>query len=136
MVEGIGDQHQGDGKIVVVGGTNWRGFGALALARFNNRPPDVTLQFEPPRVRPGSSFTATFSGKTFGVSTYFDVRYRSPAGGEAVALNWQHGIKVGHTVPAGTCEGIWTITGIRPHEEADSHSGDFTPSLVTLTVAP
>jgi hypothetical protein len=87
------------------------------MARFDNRPPDVTLQFEPSRVHPGSFFTATFSGKTFGASTYFDVRFRRPAGGEAVALNWQHGIKADHTVPTGTSEGIWTITGIRPHEE-------------------
>ena len=69
--------------------------------------------------------------------TYFDVRYRLPGDdSEQVALNWQYGLSVGHSVAADTVIGTWRVTGVRPHQSANDHTADIIPVSTALTVAP
>src|SRR5262245_20307182 len=102
---------QPDGKIVVVGYSD----SDFALARYNGAEP-VRVQFDPPSLRIGSSFTATFLGSNLTNETYFDIQYRSPDGTDQVVLNWQQGPSASHTVPLTSATGTWTVRGIRVHQ--------------------
>jgi hypothetical protein len=93
------------------------------------------LRFDATSVRAGGSFTATFSGTNLNSETYFDVRFRGPGiDTEQVALNWQRGESINHDVPIDTAIGVWTITGISPHQNANDHSTDFAPVSVSIAV--
>jgi hypothetical protein len=76
-------------------------------------------------VKAGASFSASISGSNLTGQTYFDVRLTSPGGNADVVLNWQS-----------AASGIWTITGVRPHEIETDHTGSFFPVSATVTVSP
>jgi hypothetical protein len=99
-------------------------------------PPAVThVEFTGADVPVGGSFIASFAGPAVGDSTYIDVRVRRPGrDADEVIVNWQRGRSASHAVPVDTELGIWTITGVRPHDSADDHSADFTPVSATLRV--
>src|SRR5262245_16065263 len=95
------------------------------------------LRIYPLSVRPGASVTATFSGRDYSDSVYFDVRFRQPESNvEQVALNWQRGPSATHSIPAATTAGTWVITAYRAHEDANDHAAPFVSLLISdpLTV--
>src|SRR5262249_2264128 len=98
--------------------------------------PVVTgVAFNSPRVLRGGSVTMTFSGTNLSDTTYFDVRFRAPGtGADDVALNWHQGTSAAHAIAAGTVVGDWTITGLRPHADANDHSGPFVPVQAVFSV--
>jgi hypothetical protein len=86
-------------------------------------------------VSAGSSFTATFSGSNLTANTFFDVKFRSPGStSDGFVVNWQQGISKTVTVPAGTQAGVWTITGVRAHANANDGAGPYTTVSAALTV--
>jgi uncharacterized delta-60 repeat protein len=126
-----------DGKIVTAGETSSSDAGDFALFRINNHdvPTEPRIQFNSGTVAVGNSYTATFSGSTLTDQTYFDLRFRSPnSNTEQVALNWQRGTSVSHTITGGTATGTWTVTGVRPHRDASDHASEFVFVSATLTV--
>lgn len=89
------------------------------------------------RVRVSSSFTATFSGTNLTSATYFDVRFRAPGTtADIEAPNWQQGLSGSHPIPQGTTLGDWTMTGVRPHLDANDHTGPYASVQATLSVIP
>jgi len=126
---------QSDGKIVAAGSTCSAGMCQFALARYSNTQLPPTLTFEPSTVRAGGSFVARFERTE--ASAYFDVRFRAPGSfGDVVVLNWQQGAVDSHVVSAGTALGTWTVTGLRPHINANDHGGEFFPVNAAVTVTP
>ena len=95
------------------------------------------VTFNSSTVRIGSSFSAAFSGSNLTDLTYFDVSFRAPGSTtDQESQNWQRGVSANHAIPAGTATGMWTITGVRPHQQSTDHSGNFVSTSVTLTVSP
>jgi len=93
------------------------------------------MSFEPAIVRASNYSTARFTGESIADDTYLDVRFRAPGSTtDEVALNWQQGVSVEHSIPSGSAPGIWTITGARAHQNKDDHDGDFDPISATLAV--
>jgi len=87
-------------------------------------------------VQTGGSFIATILGMNLDGNAYLDIRYRRPdSTAEEISLNWQQGISARHTVPMGTAPGAWTITGVRPHQVVDDHSGSFASVSAALIVS-
>jgi hypothetical protein len=84
---------------------------------------------------PGASYSVKISGSGLTAETFFDVRFRSPGGLSAFALNWQRGIMESHDVPAGIAAGTWTITGVRAHQIETDHTGNFFPISATIKVS-
>jgi len=128
---------QSDGKIIAAGSTYDSGFSDFALARYNFSGRLLAgVQFDRDSVRVGDLFTATFSGTNLSDQTYFDVRFRSPGSvTDQVSLNWQRGRSATHNVAAGTASGVWTVTGIRVHEDAGNHTGEFVSVSTTVTIS-
>ena len=128
---------QRDGKIVVAGMPDfgWACAPAVAIVRYNNdQSLHVDLRFDPERIRVGSSYVATFLGARANDETYFDLRFHSPLDErDQVTLNWQRGPSAMHAA-VGVVPGIWTVTGVRPHQTIDDHSANFMPVSATLTV--
>ena len=105
------------------------------LAPPANPPSAAGLTLSANTISAGSSFTATFTGANLGANTFFDVRFRTPGSTvDGFVVNWQQGTSKSVTVPAGTQTGVWTITGIRAHSNANDGAGPFTSVSVTLTV--
>ena len=95
------------------------------------------VTFNSSTVRIGSSFSAAFSGSNLTDLTYFDIRFRAPGSTtDQESQNWQRGVSANHAIAAGTATGMWTITGVRPHQQSTDHSGNFVSTSVTLTVSP
>jgi hypothetical protein len=93
------------------------------------------ITFDRPRVSVGSSYTATFTGDNLTDKTYFDVRFRPPRGtADEVVWNAQQGISAEHTVVSTGALGVWTVTGVRAHQDINDHSGAFVPVSATITV--
>ncbi len=109
-----------------------------ANGKIHKDPPSATgLKLNTAAVKTGGSYTATIEGSNLANTTYFDVRYRAPGGTvDLDAFNWQQGATGIHLVPVGCPQGLWTITGVRAHENASDHSGAYFPTSVQLTVAP
>lgn len=126
---------QADGKIVAAG-AGWVSDEFGVLARYENEPPPITeVKFDPPVVRSGSSFTATFSGTNLTDDTYFDVRFRAPGSvTDQIAWNWQRGASASHTLPGGVATGERSITAVRPHRNPDNHDGAIISVSATLSV--
>jgi hypothetical protein len=100
--------------------------------------PTVTgLTVSPPTVKPGGSYTTTVVGSNVTDKTYFDVLFRAPGSTVDVeAFNWQQGPVATHAVAADTPLGVWTISGIRFHENANDHfTGAYVPLSVQISVA-
>jgi photosystem II stability/assembly factor-like uncharacterized protein len=96
------------------------------------------MSFNPASVRPGGSFSATFSGTNLTDQTYFDVRFQVPGTisfADRIALNWQQGTSAVHSVAPDTIPGIWQITGVSAHADSSDHTAPFTPISVALTVS-
>jgi photosystem II stability/assembly factor-like uncharacterized protein len=92
-------------------------------------------QFDPVSVASDGSFSANFSGSNLTADTYFDVRFRAPCSDQdLIAVNWQRGTSVSHTIPSGTAPGPWTITGVWAHQDINDHSADFVSVSATLQV--
>jgi hypothetical protein len=95
------------------------------------------LTFDMATVKSGSTFGATISGSNLTAQTFFDVRFRFPgSAADNVALNWQTGTSMTHSVAAGTTVGTWTINGVRAHADSADHTGGFAPVSTTLGVTP
>jgi len=98
-------------------------------------PTAAGVAFSPASVRAGASYSATFTGTNINNQTYFDVRYRAAGGTtDQEVLNWQRGATGNHPVAANTAVGTWMITGIRPHQDAADHTGNYTAVSASLTV--
>src|SRR5262249_24930834 len=105
---------------------------------FRIAPPTVTtLAFDVTLVSIGASYTATIDGLNLVDRTYFDVLVRPPGSTAGiVALNWQIGPSASHSVPSGLDTGMWTVTGVRPHQDPENHTGSFTPVSAAIMVSP
>ena len=108
----------------------------VAPRKASTPPPVVTgLTFDSTAVPQGSSFLSTASGSNLTAQTYFDVSFRAPGSSvDSIAWNWQIGTTMVQSVAAGTPPGIWTITGMRAHQDPADHTGDFVAVSVSLTV--
>jgi uncharacterized delta-60 repeat protein len=133
---------QTDGKILAAGSAFdlhvSGGNSDFALARYHSDGslPVTGLRLEPGTVRPGGSFTASFSGPDLTSSPYFDLRFRPPGSDtDEVALNWQLGPSAPHTVPHDVLPGTWTVTGVRAHRNIKDQTR-FIPVTANLTVMP
>ena len=72
---------------------------------------------------------------TQGDGTYYDVRFHAPEDGrEHVSMNWQRGLSTTHTIAAETATGVWTVTGVRAHQNFDDHTAAFVPVSIELLV--
>ncbi len=95
------------------------------------------VTFNSSTLRIGASFSAAFAGSNLTDLTYFDVRFRPPGStADQEAQNWQRGVSGAHSIAAGTAAGMWTVTGVRPHQQSADHSGNFVSTTATLTVSP
>ena len=104
---------------------------------FHRAPILITGLTLPTTASRGASFSATVSGPNLTAQTYFDVRFRIPGSTvDQVASNWQTGTSGTHTIPVGTAAGIWTVTGVRAHQDQTDHTGSFTTVSVVFTVTP
>jgi photosystem II stability/assembly factor-like uncharacterized protein len=112
------------------------GGGAFAITFL----PDLVvtdLRFDRTSVVAGGSFVVNISGPQLTTETFFDVRFTTPESNESfVVLNWQKGISASHAVPVGTASGIWTITGVRAHEDESDDTGAFFPVSPAIRVIP
>jgi Galactose oxidase, central domain len=130
-----------DGRVLVVGGISGRNtlrsaeiYSPLLLVPTRTVS---NLRFDRTNVDAGTSYSVDISGPKLTPQTFFDVRFSSPGSDTyAVVLNWQRGLTVSHSVPAGTAVGSWTINGVRAHQEEADHTDDFTPLKATITVFP
>ena len=125
-----------DGEVLIVGDCV-----APQRRRWHRRalpfPPFVPVTFDPGTVTLGGSFVARFSGTNLTASTYFDLRFRRPGSSiDEVVHDWQQGLSAPHMVESGFALGMWTVTGVRAHQNLADHSGDFFPVSATLTVTP
>jgi hypothetical protein len=129
-----------DGSVLVVGGSTrnnsrsaetYRPLFLVPTAKVND------FRFDRTEVAAGTSYSVSVSGSNLAPETFFDVRFRIPGSDNyAVVLNWQRGLTVSHSVPAGTTAGSWTINGVRAHHEEADHTGDFAPLNARITVFP
>jgi hypothetical protein len=104
---------------------------------FGPAPSATNLRFDRTTVVAGGSYAATISGSNLAPQTYFDVRFIAPGSNASdVALNWQIGSLVIHTVPPNLAAGAWTITGVRAHQLETDHAGDFVAVNAVITVTP
>jgi hypothetical protein len=112
--------------------------GAFGLFAITPTPPVVTaLTFDVATVAVGGSFTATFAGSNLSAQTYFDVQVRAPGtASDVVAVNWQIGTSLTHSVTAAIAPGTWTVTGVRAHQDPSDHSGSVTVVSAVITVTP
>jgi hypothetical protein len=129
-----------DGSVLVVGGSHRYNSRSAEIYRPLLLVPTPTLsdfRFDRTDVDAGTSYAVSISGSNLTPETFFDVRF-SILGSDtyAVALNWQRGLTVSHSVAAGTAAGSWTINGVRAHQEEADHTDDFTPFNTTITVSP
>src|SRR5262249_46384201 len=129
---------QPDGKIVLAGDTGASPSHDFALARYDVATSLVSdMRFEPASVQAGGSFFVTILGTNLNDETYFDIRFRSPGSTQdEVVLNWQQGRSTPHSITPDTAIGIWTVTGLRAHQNIKDHGGDFVSLSATLTVNP
>jgi len=128
-----------DGRVLMAGGTT-PDFPSAQLYVPSALPARVVvsdLRFDRTSVVAGSAYSVTVSGSNLTPQTFFDVRFLSPGktASDAV-LNWQEGIAASHGVPLDAAPGIWTISGVRPHQIETDHTGDFVPVSATITVSP
>jgi pimeloyl-ACP methyl ester carboxylesterase len=109
-----------------------------AAGKVHKDPPSPSgLALSAAAAKIGGSYTATMTGTNLTDRTYFDVRYREPGSTvDLEALNWQQGTNASHQVLAGCPQGIWTINGVRAHENVNDHYGAYSPVSVQLTVTP
>jgi hypothetical protein len=95
----------------------------------------IAMTFDVTSVRAGASFMATIAGSNLG-GMYFDVQVRPPGSAVDIVLwNWQSETSATHLVTAGTSTGLWTVDGIRAHQDPENHTGDVVPVSATITVA-
>ena len=107
------------------------------LARYDNKGLQIVsaIDLAASTIRIGGSMSVRLSGSNLTDRTWFDVRFRGPAGTtEQVALNWQQGTSADHVVAAGTEVGTWVVTGIRAHESVSDQGGEFVPVSASITV--
>jgi len=110
--------------------------GLLTITFATQGPPLVHgFEFNQTGVHIGDSYIARVSGTNLTAQTYFDILYRAP-GGSVVeeSLNWQTGASAVHSVSAATARGIWTVTGIRAHEDETDHTGSYVPVSTSVNV--
>jgi photosystem II stability/assembly factor-like uncharacterized protein len=107
---------------------------AVAFA-FDGEPVVGAMSLDRVSVRPGGSFSATFSGTNLTDQTYFDVRVQFPGSTvDRIAWNWQQGTSAAHSVGPDITPGIWKITGANAHADAGDHTAAFTPISISLAV--
>jgi len=100
------------------------------------QPTVTAVTFDVSMVLTGGSYTATITGSNLNNNTYFDVQVRAPGSAEdIVVLNWQMGTSESHSVPAGVLPGVWTIDGVRAHQDSENHAGSFAKVSAALTVS-
>lgn len=97
----------------------------------------VAIKLDPPSLAVGGFFSATASGAGIVSETFFDIRFRAPGSSvDQEGLNWQRGGSATHTIPTGTRTGLWTITGVRAHQNEADHTGSYVPVSIGLQVSP
>jgi photosystem II stability/assembly factor-like uncharacterized protein len=112
------------------------GGGVFAIT-FGLAPVVTDLRFDRPSVVAGTSFSVNVSGSNLTPQTFFDVRFTAPGSNASdVILNWQRGVAASHGVATGTALGIWTINGVRAHQDETDHTGSFVSVSATITVSP
>jgi hypothetical protein len=100
-------------------------------------PAANTIVLNPASIRLGGAFTASLTGANLSAQTYFDVRFRRPgATSDETVQNWQQGTSGTHTIPVDTTVGMWRVTGVRAHQDANDHGASFIPVAANLTVVP
>jgi len=110
-------------------------YGLVALPSASAQAVISELKFEPATVQVGGSLVAKFAGTNVGDDTYMDVRFRAPgSSSDQVALNWQQGMSRSHSIADSVGPGIWTVTGVRAHQDRDEHNGNFDAVSATLAV--
>jgi len=93
------------------------------------------LTLDTPAAHTASTYVATVSGSNLTAQTYFDIRVRAPgSSADIIVPNWQTGPSVLHPVPVGTTTGMWTINGVRAHQDPADHTGSFVLVSTTLAV--
>jgi photosystem II stability/assembly factor-like uncharacterized protein len=112
------------------------GRGILTITFASQGPPLVNdFEFSQTSVAIGNSFIARASGLNLTAQTYLDVLYRAPGSTvDQEALNWQTGAAAVHSVSAAIARGIWTVTGIRAHEDETDHTGSYVPVSTSVNV--
>jgi galactose oxidase-like protein len=109
--------------------------GIDASAELYIPPERPSISFDRVLVRSGESFNTTPSGLSPSDNSFYDLRFHAPGDStEYVALNWQLGRSAAHNVATGMATGTWTVTGVRPHQDIDDHTGDFASVSVELLV--
>jgi photosystem II stability/assembly factor-like uncharacterized protein len=110
--------------------------GLFTITFASQDPPLIhDFEFSRPGVPIGDSYIARASGLNLTAQTYFDILYRAPGSTvDEEALNWQTGATAVHTISAGTEFGMWTVIGVRAHEELTDHSGSYVPVSTGLNV--
>jgi sugar lactone lactonase YvrE len=98
--------------------------------------PVVTgLTFDSTTIRRGSSYTSTVSGSNLTTQTQFDILFRAPgSSADSTLWNWQIGSSIVQFVASDTPTGIWTITGLRAHQDPADHTGNFVMVSASVTV--
>jgi len=96
----------------------------------------TAITFDVAVLKVGASFVATIAGSNLS-DLYFDVQVRAPDNALDIEVpNWQIGPFTSHLVTAGTGTGVWTIDGVRAHQDPENHTGGFVPVSATITVSP
>jgi hypothetical protein len=109
----------------------------LAQGKISQTNPLIVtgFSFDTPTTVNGSSYNATVAGSNLTAQTSFDIRVRAPgSSADLIANNWQTGATMLHPVATGTAKGVWTVTGVRAHQDPNNHTGNFVTVSTTLTV--
>ena len=123
------------GERVTFAGHLTRGNVTVAGMPGNFTPVVTGVTVEPATVRQGGSFVAAFAGVNLTDLTYFDVRFRRPGSEvDELAFNWQRGVTARQDIAGSTAPGIWRLTGVRPHQNVNDHTGGFSLVAATITV--
>src|SRR5215468_6149857 len=124
----VGDPLIG-GVVLLANGGKVASQGKIAVT-----PPLIVtgITFDMTTVKVGTSYNATIAGSNLTSQTYFDVRVRAPgSAADTVVLNWQTGTSASHNIPAGIPTGVWTINGLRAHQDPADSTGSFVPVSAT-----
>jgi hypothetical protein len=131
-----------DGRVLIAGGdTDLRGFWPTwsselyVPALLTPAQAVIDFRFDRSSVAAGMSYSAAASGSNLNSETLFDVRFTGPDNTAGVVLNWQQGLIADHGVPAAMTKGIWTINGVRAHQLAPDHTGNFIPVSATIAIS-
>jgi hypothetical protein len=121
-----------DGRVLLIGNSG----AEIYTPASETVPRAVNARFDNSFARLGGSFAVTFTGTNLNSATYFDVKFRVPGGSTDIETwNWQQGLTATHALPDYVYPGTYVITGLRAHQDRDTHEGDFFPSSIPVTIS-